>query len=80
MYDLFNLLVPGSSVTGLYLDSFGESGNYHLNDSGQIALSGTIGGQTHALRLDPVFTAAITVLANPINGGTVTGGGSFSAI
>ena len=52
MYDLNTLLLPGSSVTGLTVGDFGNS----INNSGQIAATGTINGQLHALRLDPVVT------------------------
>lgn len=50
MYNLNSLLLPGHGVTGLTISDRGNS----INDSGQIAASGTINGQTHALRLDPV--------------------------
>ena len=50
MYDLSTLLMPGSGVTNLALEAASES----INDDGQIAATGTIGGQTHALRLSPV--------------------------
>ncbi len=49
-YDLFTLVLPGSGVTSLTIQQYGNS----INDSGQIAATGLIGGQTHALRLDPV--------------------------
>lgn len=52
MYDLDSILLAGSGVSGL---TIGEQGN-SINASGQIAAYGTIGGQTHALRLDPVAT------------------------
>ena len=52
MYDLFTLLLLGSGVTDLTVTPGGNS----INDSGQIAATGTIGGQPHALRLDPVAT------------------------
>jgi probable HAF family extracellular repeat protein len=47
MYDLNDLLVTGSGVSGLSVSPGG------INDLGQIAATGTVGGQTHALRLDP---------------------------
>lgn len=53
MYDLRSLLVPGSGATAVNVVGFGFGGNA-LNDLGQIAAYGTIGGQVHALRLDPV--------------------------
>ena len=49
MYDLLSLLEPGSGVTDLYMSGYGA-----INDLGQIAVNGTIGGRGHALRLDPV--------------------------
>lgn len=49
MYDLFTLLLLGSGVSDLSINSAGT-----INDSGQIAATGTINGQRHALRLDPV--------------------------
>ena len=52
MYDLNTLLLPGFGVTGLTVGDFGNS----INNSGQIAATGTINGQLHALRLDPVVT------------------------
>ena len=52
MYDLNDLLLPGSGVTALKISEFGNS----INDVGQIAATGTIGGHEHALRLDPVAT------------------------
>lgn len=48
MYDLSSLLLPGSGITGLAVDI----GN-NINDLGQIAAFGTIGGHTHALLLTP---------------------------
>jgi probable HAF family extracellular repeat protein len=50
MHDLFTLLLPGSGVTALTIDAWGNA----INDSGQIAATGTINGQEHALRLDPI--------------------------
>ena len=50
MYDLGTLLTAGSGVTKLALGAATAS----INDAGQIAATGTIGGQTHALRLSPV--------------------------
>ena len=51
LYDIFTLLLIGHNVTNLSVSSKG--GN--INDSGQIAATGTIGGVSHALRLDPVI-------------------------
>jgi probable HAF family extracellular repeat protein len=60
MYDLNSLLLPGSGVTNLSVGDFGSvlssSMGNSINDLGQIAATGTIGGKTHALRLDPVVT------------------------
>ena len=57
MYDLNDLLEPGSGVTDLALtgrfDGGSEFGN-NLNDSGQIAAYGTVNGVTHALLLTPL--------------------------
>ena len=65
LYDLNNILVPGSGVTGI---TIGIGGPGHcINDSGQIAATGTINGQQHALRLDPVATpepSSILLLAS----------------
>ena len=58
MYDLNDLLVPGSGVTqlGVGSNTGNDSGGNSINDLGQIAAYGVIGGQLHALRLDPVAT------------------------
>lgn len=58
MYNLNSLLVPGSGITNLSLLSVfgGNITGGNINDNGQIAATGTINGQTHALRLDPVAT------------------------
>lgn len=52
MYDLNDILLPGSSVSNLVISKGGNG----INNLGQIAATGTVGGQTHALRLDPVPT------------------------
>ena len=54
MYDLNTLLLPGSGVTRLWVGEAGGS----INDLGQIAATGIIGGETHALRLDRVAAAS----------------------
>lgn len=59
MYDLSALIVPGSGATELEIVR-GAS----LNDAGQVALSGMINGQSHALRLDP-RSPAEEVLVKP---------------
>jgi probable HAF family extracellular repeat protein len=50
IYDLNDLLLPGLDITGLRVDSGGNS----INDLGQIAAFGYIGENLHAFRLDPV--------------------------
>jgi probable HAF family extracellular repeat protein len=69
MYDLNSLLLPGSGVTGLTVGVFGNS----INNSGQIAAMGTINGQTHALRLDPVVTPEPASAALLLVGGALLG-------
>lgn len=68
MYDLYDLLVPGSGVTGLFVGNEGNAsinvashGNC-INDIGQIAAIGTIGGQPHALLLTPTPEPTSAVL------------------
>jgi probable HAF family extracellular repeat protein len=58
MYNLFSLLLPGSGVTDLSVSSDGNN----INDLGQIAATGTIGGQKHALLLTPTPEPASAVL------------------
>jgi probable HAF family extracellular repeat protein len=63
MFDLFTLLVPGSGVTNLTIDFQGNA----INNSGQIAATGTINGQQRALRLDLVVVpepSSILLLAS----------------
>ncbi len=50
MYDLNDLLLPGSGVSDIHMNE-GVNG---INDLGQIAATGTINGQLRAVRLDPV--------------------------
>ena len=64
MYDLNTLLLPGFEITDLAV-SQGNS----INDLGQIAAYGYIGGQQYALRLDPV-TAPEPASAVLLLGGT----------
>ena len=73
MYDLSTLLPPGSGVTNLNILIWGNC----INDFGQIAASGTIGGQTHALRLDPVRMPLIFIPG--IAGSMLTGNGETGA-
>jgi probable HAF family extracellular repeat protein len=55
MYDLNTLLVPGSGVTGITVpQAFTGVGANSINDYGQIAAQGTVGGRTRALLLSPV--------------------------
>jgi hypothetical protein len=64
MYDLLTLLLPGSRVTSLVIGVGGS-----INDLGQIAATGTINGQTHALRLDPVVpepSAALLLIGSGV--------------
>ena len=51
MYDLITTLSPGSGITSLSVNV-----GHGINDAGQIAATGIINGQYHALRLDPVPT------------------------
>lgn len=67
MYDLKSLLLPDSGVTDLTL---GNPCN-NLNDLGQIAAYGTIGGQRHVLLLTPTPEPATTVLM--LGGGLLLG-------
>ncbi|MCX6879914.1 MAG: hypothetical protein NTW21_39835 [Verrucomicrobia bacterium] len=67
MYDLNDLLLPDSGVTYLSVAKYAC-----INDLGQIAASGYIGGETHAILLTPSFMLTIT---SPY--GTVTGGGYY---
>lgn len=55
MYDLGTLLQPGSGVTNV--------GVADINDLGQIAATGIVNGQSHALRLDPVAAPEPTATA-----------------
>ena len=57
MYDLFFLLLPGAGFTDLNVGT-----DNSINDLGQIAASGTIGGQTHAPVLTPTPEPASAVL------------------
>lgn len=52
MYDLNSLLLPDSGVSNLVISKGGNG----INNLGQIAATGTVGGQQRALRLDPVAT------------------------
>jgi probable HAF family extracellular repeat protein len=67
MYDLLSLLEPGSGVTGLSIGEFGNS----INNSGQIAATGTINGQPHALLLTPTPEPASAALL--LAGGALLG-------
>jgi probable HAF family extracellular repeat protein len=59
MYDLNDLLVPGSGVTDIGL---ADGGSVCINDLEQIAASGTIGGQRHALLLTPIVPEPSTTI------------------
>ena len=59
MYSLEDLLIPGSGVTGLRVNYFHHS----INNEGQIAASGVIGGELHALILNPVTVPEPSILA-----------------
>ena len=67
MYDLNALLLPGSGVTDLTVANASN-----INDVGQIAAYGTIGGQQHALLLTPIPEPTSAVL--------LLGGGSLLAL
>ena len=62
MYDLNDLILPGSGVTNFSISGFGGG----INDSGQIAATDTINGQRHALRLTPTPepSSALLLLAS----------------
>ena len=67
MYNLNLLLLPGSGVTNLTISN--NVGNT-INDHRQIAAFGNIGGQTRALRLDPV-------VPEPASAALLLGGGAL---
>jgi len=70
-----NTLIPANS--GIVIRSANA-----INDSGQIAATGTVNGNTRALRLDPgsaPLSYSISVLLKPKKGGSVTGAGTYSA-
>jgi len=50
MSDVNNLIQPGSGVTNISMNDFGNS----INDWGQIVAHGIVSGQTHAVLLNPV--------------------------
>ncbi len=58
MYDLNDLLLPGSGISDLRIPEFGNS----INDYGQIAATGNINGASHALLLTPTPEPASAVL------------------
>ena len=70
MYELTTLIPANSGVTNLTLANKGTC----INDARQIALYGTIGGQTHALRLDP------TAAPEPASAALLLGGGALLAL
>jgi probable HAF family extracellular repeat protein len=49
MYDLEANLLPGSGVTDIRINNYGKC----INDLGQIAATGTVNGEAHALLLSP---------------------------
>ena len=69
MYDLNSLLLPGSNVTNLVISKGGNG----INNLGQIAATGTVGGQQHALLLTPTPEPASVALL--IVGTTLLAGG-----
>ena len=58
MYDLNTLLVPGSGVTQLFISQFGNG----INNSGQIAATGSYGGQQVIVRLSRSYIPDPAVL------------------
>ena len=68
MYDLYSLLLPGSGVTNLDISNAGS-----INNSGQIAATGTINGQQRALRLDPITVPEPTSIMLLLSGASLLG-------
>jgi probable HAF family extracellular repeat protein len=69
MRDLNDLVVSGSGVTNIRLDSARVPGRC-INDAGQIAATGDIGGTTHAILLQPVVLSAVAVSRKTQGAGT----------
>ena len=69
MYDLFTLLILGSGITDLTVTQNGNA----INDSGQIAATGTINGQQRALRLDPITVPEPTSIMLLLSGASLLG-------
>ena len=59
MYDLNTLILPGSGVSNIQVL---QNGTNSINDLGQIAAFGVVGGQTRALRLTPTPEPASAAL------------------
>jgi len=68
MYDLFNMLPLDSGVTNLDISTAGS-----INNSGQIAATGTINGQQRALRLDPITVPEPTSIMLLLSGASLLG-------
>ena len=62
MYDLNDLIISGSGVTNIDIGAYEYQTGNPINDLGQIAANGIIGGQQHALLLTPTPEPASAAL------------------